>query len=176
MLGGARSGKSRYASDLASSLAGGRDVLYIATATAEDDEMEARIARHRRSRPAHWRTIEEAYDVAATLQCEIGESPVVLIDCLTMLITNHLMLDADEAPESFERRIESVVDDLMAASAASPAAVIIVSNEVGLGIVPEYPLGRLFRDVAGRANQRAAAASDRVVFMAAGIPMVIKGQ
>jgi adenosylcobinamide kinase/adenosylcobinamide-phosphate guanylyltransferase len=176
VIGGARSGKSAYAEKLATSLSEGREVVYVATMTALDEELAARIARHRAGRPSHWRTIEEPLDVASRLRADIGDGSVVLIDCVTLLITNHLMLDPDARADAIERKIELVVDDLIAAVRDADAAVIAVSNEVGLSIVPEYPLGRLFRDLAGRANQRLAAASDRVVFMVAGIPMEIKSQ
>jgi len=176
VIGGARSGKSGYAAELAASLAHGSAVAYIATATADDDEMKARIARHRTERPANWETIEEPYDVASALRGMESGVHVALIDCMTLLVTNHLMQSTQMTEEEFEHRIYGVVDDLIGAARGLTVDVIVVSNEVGLSLVPEYPLGRLFRDVAGRANQRIAAAADQVVFMVAGIPMVIKGQ
>ena len=177
VIGGARSGKSAYAAKLACDIAGDRTVVYIATATANDDEMAKRIARHRNERPANWRTIEEPYDVGAAIWSGPAACPVVLIDCLTLLVTNHMLLysECDEA-SMIEGNIEQVVAEMIVAAKEATAEVIVVSNEVGLSIVPEYPLARLFRDVAGRANQRLAAAADRVVFMVAGIPMVIKGK
>jgi len=176
VIGGARSGKSGYATGLAASLSQGGAVAYVATATADDDEMKARIARHRTERPAHWETIEEPYDVASALRGIKSGAHLALLDCMTLLVTNHLMQNTEMTEKEFEHRINQVVDDLIVAARSLAIDVIVVSNEVGLSLVPEYPLGRLFRDVAGRANQRIAAAADRVVFMVAGIPMVIKGQ
>ena len=178
ILGGARSGKSSYAEALAAERGG--PVLYVATAEAFDDEMRARIAAHKAQRPAHWRTLEASRHpglaIAGALQTQDAGAVVVLLDCLTLLANNVLLglpEDAGEAEASAALLAE--VDELLAARAAADADWIIVSNEVGLGIVPAYPLGRLYRDALGRANQRIAAVADRVIFMMAGIPMTVRG-
>jgi adenosylcobinamide kinase/adenosylcobinamide-phosphate guanylyltransferase len=178
IIGGARSGKSRAAQELAARLAAGRPVAYIATAEAGDDEMRERIARHRQSRPANWMTIEEPRRVTEALR-RCDTAAVILIDCLTLYITNHL-LDLPDGPYGHGdgwdvERAEAAIVTLIQVAQSVPADVIVVSNEVGLGLVPETPLGRVFRDVAGRANQAMAAAADRVVFMVAGLPSYLKG-
>ena len=178
ILGGARSGKSRHAQEMAEKQAvDGGSVLFIATATASDAEMEERIARHRLDRPARWQTIEEPLNAAGVLREKRGAG-VVVIDCLTLFVTNHLLAQGDAAhcaAETWDESApESAVEELIAAVKESPAHVIIVSNEVGLGLVPSTPLGRVFRDVAGRANQRIAEAADSVLFMVAGLPMKVK--
>lgn len=174
ILGGARSGKSTYAEQQAAA-AGGR-VLYVATAEAWDDEMRARIAAHRAQRPATWRTVEAPRAVGAAARAALDDgADVVLVDCLTLLASNVIIA----LPEGSDERAASAVldqelDALLAAYEASDAAWFVVSNEVGLGIVPAYPLGRVYRDALGRANQRMAALADRVIFMVAGLPMTVK--
>lgn len=167
ITGGARSGKSAYAEQLASALKG--QVTYIATAEPLDDEMERRIALHRRRRPADWQTVEEPLEVAAAVE-RIGSRPgVILVDCLTLLISNWLF--GAGAPQDVAAAVERAgaqVEALAEAARNAVADVIIVSNEVGLGLVPSYPQGRLFRDVAGRANQLLAASADRVILVVAG--------
>ena len=160
VLGGARSGKSRYAETLIGRFP---DPLYLATAEAGDAEMSARIALHRKRRGSSWRTVEEPLELAQTLERH-ADTPV-LVDCLTLWLSNLMMAGRDPNRES---------ERLIAALGRASAPVALVSNEVGLGIVPETPLGRRFRDEAGRLNQAVAAAADRVVFMAAGLPMVLK--
>jgi adenosylcobinamide kinase/adenosylcobinamide-phosphate guanylyltransferase len=181
VLGGARSGKSTYAEARAAALAGadGR-VLYLATAEALDDEMARRIARHRASRPATWQTAEEPRDPAAALRGAALEIRVILLDCITLWLSNLLAAfpvhsdgTADEA--AAEEAVEKAVSDLLAAHQAGRSHLVVVSNEVGLGIVPAYPLGRLYRDLLGRVNIRLAAAADEVVLMVAGIPLQVKG-
>lgn len=174
ILGGARSGKSSYAEKLAAEL-GGPDVLYIATAQAFDDEMRARIAAHRAARPAGWRTLEAPSLAAAPLAEAVGDAAVVLVDCITLLTSNAILALGDEpAPAAAEGAVNREVDALLAAHGAGAATWIVVSNEVGLGLVPPYPLGRIYRDVLGRANQRLAAAADRALFMVAGLPLAVK--
>ena len=177
VLGGARSGKSRHAQELAVREAGGSPVLFIATAQAGDEEMTARISRHQSDRPAHWRTVEEPLDVAAVLRRE-RDAPVILIDCLTFFVTNHLLRSGDaahcDADTWDEAGVETAVAGLLRASQEVPARVLLVSNEVGMGMVPGTALGRVWRDVAGRANQQAAAAADEVVLLVAGLPLRIK--
>lgn len=177
ILGGARSGKSRYAQELAASQVEGRPVLFIATAQAGDDEMTVRIAKHQTDRPPHWRTVEEPLKTADALRRE-QEAPVVIIDCLTFYVTNHLLRTGDaahcDAEVWDEMGTDRAVAELLEAAQAVVARVILVSNEVGLGLVPETELGRVWRDVTGRANQRAAAAADEVIFLVAGLPLRIK--
>jgi adenosylcobinamide kinase / adenosylcobinamide-phosphate guanylyltransferase len=177
VLGGARSGKSSYAERLAREL-GGEDVLYVATAEARDEEMRARIAKHRAARPAGWRTLEAPLKAAERIEeveREAAGSRVVLLDCLTLLASNALLAAGDDAPpDRAEAAVRAEVDALLAAARRSAAAWILVSNEVGLGIVPAYPLGRVYRDALGRANQRCAAEASRVYFMVAGLPMPLK--
>lgn len=166
VLGGARSGKSAYAERLTLELrADGATALYIATAEAGDAEMAARIAQHRARRGSAWATCEETLDLAAALRRESRAGRPILVDCLTLWLSN-LMLAA--------RDIGRETEDLLDALKAAPGPVVLVANEVGLGIVPDNALAREFRDHAGRLNQAVAAVADRVVFMAAGLPMTLK--
>ena len=174
ILGGARSGKSRYAEQAAPQL--GRRVLYVATAEAGDDEMAARIAAHQAARPKDWVTLEASTRVGRAILQSQAEADVVLLDCVTLLASNvvaHLSEPADEATAEAALNVE--MDGLLAAFHAHPAEWLVISNEVGLGVVPAYPLGRLYRDALGRANQRLAAVADNVLFMVAGLPLVVKG-
>jgi adenosylcobinamide kinase/adenosylcobinamide-phosphate guanylyltransferase len=161
VLGGARSGKSRHAEALVMALP--PPWTYIATAQAFDDEMRARIAEHRRGREAGWRTVEAPLDLAGPLREAAGPA---LVDCLTLWLSN-LMLGGHDIAAA-----EAALDDALA---ARRAPTVLVSNEVGLGIVPDNALARRFRDDAGRLHQRLAAAADRVVLMVAGLPMIVKG-
>jgi adenosylcobinamide kinase / adenosylcobinamide-phosphate guanylyltransferase len=161
VLGGARSGKSRHAESLIT--AGPPPWAYVATAEPLDDEMTARIAAHRARRGAGWRDIEAPRDLAGAL-AGIG-SDAVLVDCLTLWLSNLMLADAD---------IEAETARLEAALARIAAPVVLVSNEVGFGIVPDNALARRFRDAQGRLNQRIAARADCVVLMVAGLPLVVK--
>lgn len=173
ILGGARSGKSDYAQRLAGEM--GRPVIYVATATAGDEEMAERIARHRAMRPAHWRTLEAPTGVGQALAEHLDGGEVVLLDCLTLLVSNLLMELGETAEVSvLEGRVIAELEALLASCAARGAAFIVVSNEVGMGLVPPYPMGRVYRDVLGRANQWLAARADQVVLMVAGIPVEVK--
>jgi adenosylcobinamide kinase / adenosylcobinamide-phosphate guanylyltransferase len=163
VLGGARSGKSRYAEALVEGSAAG--ALYLATAEAGDAEMEERIRRHRARRGDFWQTLEEKLALAESLSRESRAERPILVDCLTLWLAN--LLEADRA---VEREIDGLVDALP----RLPGPVLFVANEVGLGIVPENALARRFRDHAGRLNQAVAAAADLVVFVAAGLPLVLK--
>lgn len=170
ILGGARSGKSRYAQELAGKL--GRRVLYVATAEALDDEMKARIEAHREARPSSWKTVEAARDVAAAIADDVVDADVVIIDCLTLLLSN--VADEEAGVEVWEKRAADELDRLAALADRTAAHFIVVSNEVGLGLVPAYPVGRSFRDVAGWANQMLARRAAEVYFMVAGIPLALK--
>jgi adenosylcobinamide kinase/adenosylcobinamide-phosphate guanylyltransferase len=177
LLGGARSGKSRHAEELAAALGG--EVLFVATAEPIDDEMRERIAAHQADRPAGWHTLEVSTGVGEAIAAHRPAPNVVLLDCLTLLANNVFAANAQEDADAWklgEAALEHEIDRLLAAMAASDASWLIVSNEVGLGLVPPYPLGRAYRDALGRANQRLAAAADDVLFMVAGLPLVVKGE
>jgi len=164
VLGGARSGKSRYAERLIESAAAGG--VYCATAEAGDAEMAARIAEHQARRGRFWRTVEAPLALAETIAAEATPDRPLLVDCLTLWLSN-LMLAEVPLDREFGR--------LGAALREAAGPVVLVVNEVGLGLVPETPLGREFRDAAGRLNQEMAALANRVVFVAAGLPLVLKG-
>ena len=162
VLGGARSGKSAYAE----SLVAGPGAVYVATAEAIDDEMGERIARHRARRGAGWTTVEAPLDLAAALRaCAPAASGGVLVDCLTVWLGNLM-----HAGRDIDREAGSLLESL----AVPPVPVVLVANEVGLGVVPDNPMARAFRDHAGRLNQALAARADRVVLVTAGIPLVLK--
>ena len=163
VIGGARSGKSRFAESLITETALPRH--YIATAEAWDDEMRSRIALHQTDRGSDWTTWNAPYDVSAVL-AQIPSDQVVLLDCATIWLTNHLLAEADMAMQ---------IANLLAALTSCAAPVVVVSNEVGWGIVPENALARAFRDLQGRLNQQVAAQSQLVVGVMAGLPMVLKG-
>jgi adenosylcobinamide kinase/adenosylcobinamide-phosphate guanylyltransferase len=170
ITGGARSGKSRHAQQLAESLSGKR--LFVATCPVTDEEMGQRIERHRLDRQeAGWQTVEETVNLVQVLK-DNSEYEVVLIDCLTLWINN--LLFTDGANELSEEMVSSKVHKVVEACAARAGVVIMVTNEVGMGIVPENPLARRYRDLAGRCNQEVAAAADKVVMTTCGIPTSIK--
>ena len=161
VLGGARSGKSRLAEGLVARLP--PPWTYIATAQAFDDEMRARIDTHAARRNVGWRTVEAPHDLAGVL--DAAEGPV-LVDCLTLWVSNGLLRGDD---------LDAAADGLLAALGRRGAETVLVSNEVGLGIVPDNALARAYRDAAGTLHQRVAARVDRVAFVAAGLPMWLKG-
>lgn len=165
VLGGARSGKSRIAQELASASA--LPVVYIATATALDEEMAARIEHHQQDRPRDWRTRECPLDLATALQAETQQPQTILVDCLTLWLNNQLF----EYPE---QDFSVLFDALVHSLGANNANVILVANEVGLGIVPLGEVSRKFVDEAGRLNQRLAQVADKVLFVAAGLPLALK--
>ena len=175
ILGGARSGKSREAERRATE--SGLAVTVIATAEALDDEMAARIRRHQADRPAGWRTVETPVALADSLRREAAPDRCLLVDCLTLWLSN-LLADADSLPPGADAEalplFRTQRDALLATLPRLPGRIVLVANEVGLGLVPEHPLGRLFRDEAGRLNQAVAALCPRVVFVAAGLPLVLK--
>lgn len=173
ILGGARSGKSSYAQSLVEET--GKSVTFLATAQALDEEMSARIQKHRAERPANWETLEVSLDIASHIQRI--KSEVVILDCITLLISNLLMQFVkddlvDEAP--FKVAVQKEVEELIVAIHRQKQDWIIISNEVGLGLVPPYQMGRVYRDWLGWANQRQAREADKVILMVAGIPTVIK--
>ncbi|PCJ70501.1 MAG: bifunctional adenosylcobinamide kinase/adenosylcobinamide-phosphate guanylyltransferase [Rhodobiaceae bacterium] len=163
ILGGARSGKSRYGEALVRASSG--RAVYIATAEARDDEMTARIAKHREQRGSDWALIEEPIHLARVLREQVRAEDVVLVDCLTLWLSN-LMGE--------EREIASAVDELLAAIETCPARIVFISNEIGWGIVPDNALARTFRDEAGRLHQQLSAQIDAVVAVIAGLPLMLK--
>jgi adenosylcobinamide kinase/adenosylcobinamide-phosphate guanylyltransferase len=174
VLGGARSGKSRYAQARAAEAAGpGRPVAFVATAEGLDPEMRERIRRHRQDRPSGWLTLEAPREPARALEGLGPEAGAVLVDCLTLLISN-LQLAEPGAGAEQEQAVLGEIRRLLAAARAAPVQVILVSNEVGQGVVPASPLGRAFRDIAGRAHQLVAAEADEVVFLTAGLAQRLK--
>ncbi|ETX04333.1 MAG: hypothetical protein ETSY2_29415, partial [Candidatus Entotheonella gemina] len=173
---GARSGKSTYAETLAAQHQG--SVLYVATAQAWDEDMASRIAAHQAQRPSHWRTLEAPVNVGQAILAA-PPADVILIDCLTLLASNVIApLDTSDqavADQALKLEIDALCDAFVATAPATASVHwIMVSNEVGLGIVPAYPLGRVYRDALGRANQRLAALADCVFFMVAGLPLTVK--
>ncbi|MDD5708112.1 MAG: bifunctional adenosylcobinamide kinase/adenosylcobinamide-phosphate guanylyltransferase [Kiritimatiellae bacterium] len=167
ILGGARSGKSRHAQTLAESA--WQRPIFLASAEALDDEMRERIVRHQSDRGPRWQTMEEPLDVARLLRTPARDGDGILWDCATVWLSNTLL---KEEEAGVARRQAELLEALR-----SPALpVIVVSNEVGMGLVPPYPLGRQFRDLAGRLNQELAALASRVVLIVAGLPLVIKAE
>jgi adenosylcobinamide kinase / adenosylcobinamide-phosphate guanylyltransferase len=164
VLGGARSGKSAYAEQVASE--SGLERVYVATAVAGDAEMQERVAHHRLRRGAGWRLIEEPQALEAALTENASAGRALLVDCLTLWLSN-LLLGGEEPDQR--------ADALCLTLQTLPGLSVLVSNEVGMGLVPDSPLGRRFRDAQGRLNQAVAAVADRVVFVAAGLPLILKG-
>lgn len=172
ILGGARSGKSSYAEKLAAEM--GDRVLYIATAEAKDDDMAARIKAHRLARPSQWQTLEAPRNVGEALSRIDAQPDLLLLDCFTLLVSNILLAQETEPEAVIDAAVQAEIEALSSAQAQLGVPLIGVSNEVGLGLVPPYPLGRVYRDILGRANQRLAAKADKVIFMVAGLPMIVK--
>lgn len=164
ILGGARSGKSAFAQQQA--IASGLDVFYLATAQAGDAEMVERIARHRMERPADWGLVEEPLALAAALRAHAHPNRCLLIDCLTLWLSNLLAAGDD--------RLTVEIDALLDTLPTLPGHILLVSNEVGQGIVPANPLARRFRDEAGRLHQKIADRCDRAIFIMAGLPLILK--
>ena len=185
ILGGARSGKSSFAEGRAKEL-GGEDVLYIATSESKDEEMQERVTKHRVGRPSGWGTLEAAGNVAQAIRQEKSTAKVILLDCITFLVANHLMDAAaprndpfdEPSGDPFDPHIEvdvvTEVQELVTYVQESDVEMLVVSNEVGLGVVPPYELGRAYRDILGRANQILARHADEVLLLIAGIPMKVK--
>lgn len=172
VLGGARSGKSRYAESLCLN---SPEVVYLATASIDeaDEEMNSRIARHRRNRPAHWKIVEEPLEITGQLQKAASVDLIVLVDCVTVWLSNLMWEHRAEPEDEIEKIVLGKVEDF--ARAACRINVVAVSNEVGGGIVPENRLGRSFRDLQGFANQILAREAGRVVLIVAGLPLILKG-
>ncbi len=173
VTGGARSGKSDFAQRLAVRM-GGDAVTFLATARASDPEMQARIARHRASRPAAWHTIELT---AGAGQCiEQATTPVLLLDCLTLLVSNTVLRLEPEGEEAVHAAVDREISALLRSAAARAGTLIVVTNEVGMGVVPPTGLGRWFRDAAGRANQRVAAEARHAWLLLSGRPLPLTAE
>jgi adenosylcobinamide kinase/adenosylcobinamide-phosphate guanylyltransferase len=172
LLGGARSGKSHYAQQLAAEL--GSKVLFVATGEGLDEEMQSRIAEHRKDRPQNWRTLEITTGIGKKMTARIGDAEVVIIDCITLLISN-LFRGEPDYPEA-EKRVKAEINELIDAMDRLDASFVIVSNEVGMGLVPENKLGRIYRDLLGKANQLLASHATEVYLMLACLPVQVKGQ
>ncbi|MDO9128550.1 MAG: bifunctional adenosylcobinamide kinase/adenosylcobinamide-phosphate guanylyltransferase [Anaerolineales bacterium] len=185
LLGGARSGKSVYAQQKATELGGDR-VLYVATSEAKDKEMHSRIEKHRAARPSSWLTLEALQDVGKAIRQANFNVGVILVDCITILVSNRLQAAAGPQEDPFgnpsadpfgakiEVDIMFEVEKLVACAREMDVVMIVVSNEVGMGLVPPYVLGRAYRDLLGRANQALARHADEVYLLVAGIPMRVK--
>lgn len=185
VLGGARSGKSTFAENRANEL-GGEKVLYVATSETKDEEMQQRVERHRSERSSVWETIEAPRKVAQAIRWARSDEKVILLDCMTFLVANHLMDAAapedhpfdDPSADPFDAQIEAdvvaEVKALVEYVQEADVELLVVSNEVGLGVVPPYELGRAYRDILGRANQILARHADEVQLLVAGIPMRVK--
>jgi adenosylcobinamide kinase/adenosylcobinamide-phosphate guanylyltransferase len=167
VLGGVRSGKSRYAQQLAEQ---SRHVVFVATAQVTDDEMRAKIDRHREDRPNEWLTVEEPLDLSKVLGQHELDCEVIVVDCLTIFAANLM-----EAEGENEKAIETRVEALCEALRTVQCSVVVVSNEVGSGVHPVSPLGRRYRDLLGEINQKVARIADDVVLMVAGLPLALKG-
>jgi len=168
VLGGAKSGKSRFAMNVCNGL--DRKRIFLATAQALDGEMEERILRHRAERGSGWVTVEEPLEIASRIQTIDKQDTVILVDCLTLWLNNLFMKYRDEA-EKIDRNIDDLVNQLFHVR----GVVVVVSNEVGMGIVPEDELSRRYRDAAGLLNQRIADVANQVIAILAGQPLIIKG-
>lgn len=166
VLGGAQSGKSHYAQQLASHF---ERVTFIATGRPNDPEMRKKIARHRRERPVAWRTIEAPLDLHKTIRSESQKADVVLIDCLTLYVSNVMATRKKSVGDP-----KACIEEVCVAIQASRASVVAVSNEVGSGIVPPYRSGRIYRDFLGQMNRQVAQIADKVVLMVAGVPVTVK--
>jgi adenosylcobinamide kinase/adenosylcobinamide-phosphate guanylyltransferase len=166
IIGGARSGKSRYAQKLA---AGFERVTLIATARAVDPEMRRKIARHRSERPASWETVEAPLNLESAIRSRRTKADMLIIDCVTLYLANLM-----RARKGARNSILDDLEQLCRALRIAKSSIIIVSNEVGCGIVPAFRSGRLYRDLLGQLNQQIAAMADRVIFMVAGVPLTVK--
>ncbi|MBN2403082.1 MAG: bifunctional adenosylcobinamide kinase/adenosylcobinamide-phosphate guanylyltransferase [Spirochaetes bacterium] len=180
ITGGARSGKSAFAEEL---LKKQDSVVYVATSIAFDDEMRDRIAKHKSMRNPAWSTVEAYKDLDIVLEKSVNETKYILVDCLTIMISNLMTLENTidwdtvdiDTVNNVEKRVQAEIDQLLSFARSFAGEIIIVSNELGMGVVPPAPLGRYYRDIAGRINQIVADAADSVYFVVSGIPLKIKG-
>ena len=173
VTGGARSGKSRYAQDMA--IEARVPVLFVATAEAGDEDMRKRIEAHKKSRPADWTTLEATSHIGSQIADNIGKAKLVIVDCITLLI-NNIFMQYDETTDTntAEKGVMTEIEELIDCMDRTEADFIIVTNETGLGIVPADRVSRLYRDILGRANQRLAQHADEVYMLIAGIPLAVK--
>ncbi|MFC2044692.1 bifunctional adenosylcobinamide kinase/adenosylcobinamide-phosphate guanylyltransferase [Chloroflexota bacterium] len=177
LIGGARSGKGRFALELARGLGG--QVLFVATAEAGDSDMAERIENHRRERPENWRTLEVTCHVGNSILKDIGTANIVVLDCITLLVGNIFGQNEEQTLERIEesvleKQVMAEISELMSCLSKITANSIIVTNDVGLGLVPINRVGRLYRDFLGKANQMLAQNADEVYLMIAGLPVKIK--
>jgi adenosylcobinamide kinase / adenosylcobinamide-phosphate guanylyltransferase len=177
LLGGARSGKSRFAQEYA--WRNGGKVFFVATATAGDEDMRLRIAKHKKDRPSQWRTLEATTEIGTEIEASAGDAELIIIDCITMLV-NNIFSRYDEkqfdtiSNTTLEKEVITEIEQLQKCLKKVDASFLIISNEVGLGLVPDNRMGRLYRDILGRANQMLAQTADEVYLLVAGIPMRVK--
>ena len=177
IIGGARSGKSHFAQELALKLA--KPVLFVATAEAGDEEMRHRIKEHQKNRPSDWSTLEVTTHIGSQISQQIGRAQVVIVDCITLLVNNIFGPHSEQATPPLdvsllEQKLTAEISELIECMNQTDASFIMVTNEVGLGLVPANQLGRLYRDLLGKANQMLAQAADEVYLMVAGLPVLIK--
>ncbi len=181
VTGGARSGKSSYAESI---LKDNDNVIYIATAIAFDDEMKDRIKKHQNMRNKKWETVDAYRNLKEVIAAKSKNRDALFFDCVTIMVSNLMIIDRDvnwdiisqEKLNEIEGEVLREIDALMEAMKAFRGTSVLVTNELGMGIVPEYPLSRYYRDIAGRVNQRIAAAADEVTLVVSGIPLKIKGE
>jgi adenosylcobinamide kinase/adenosylcobinamide-phosphate guanylyltransferase len=176
VTGGARSGKSQFVLEQATKT--GKPVLFVATAEAGDEEMQARIEEHKKNRPANWKTLEARANLGNEIEKNIGDAQTVIIDCVTLL-TNNIFMDYVSAKgkiseSKVEGSLNAEIDGILACVSRFKAKFLIVTNEVGMGIVPEHPMSRLYRDLLGKVNQKLAKSADEVYLFVAGIPVRVK--
>jgi adenosylcobinamide kinase/adenosylcobinamide-phosphate guanylyltransferase len=177
LLGGARSGKSHFAQEYARR--NGEKVLFVATAIAGDDDMRLRIEKHKQERPSDWRTLEVVTDVGMQIEKNAGDAKLIVIDCITMLV-NSIFSQYDEkqfntiSDSVLEKEVTAEIEQLQKCLQKMDVSFLIVSNEVGLGLVPDNRMGRLYRDILGRANQMLAQKADEVFLLVAGISLKVK--
>jgi adenosylcobinamide kinase/adenosylcobinamide-phosphate guanylyltransferase len=175
ITGGVRSGKSRFAQELALKL--GEPVLFVATAEAGDEEMRRRIEEHQKARPSDWSTLEVTTHVGSQISRKLGPAQVVIVDCVTLLVGNLFNQYGDSDPidaSLIEQELNAEIGELVDCIGRSNASFVIVTNEVGTGLVPDNQVGRLYRDLLGKANQMLAQVADEVYLMVAGLPVLIK--
>lgn len=171
--GGARSGKSRLAQKLAFEIRGHK-VTYLATGEAKDEEMKERILLHQKTRPSTWETVEEPIHILPVIQRELEKDRLILLDCMTLWLSNLLLQDSEKTEEALTKEVIEKLEHLIACQREKRGTIILVSNEVGMGVVPETPLGRIFRDVNGRMNAHLASAATKVYLSFFGLSLELK--